>query len=319
MTTLHQEEINTAFHVEPELNRHLTLQSSNRCFDGEQRYYMHTSAITQSQMTFSIYLPDSALAGQCCPAILYLSGLTSNPDSPTQKAHVQKKCSELGVIFIAPDTSPRSKDSTGKSSNTDNDALNNDVPNDERYYVGQGASYYVDAQLAPWSHHFNMYSYIIDEFYPLVCEQFNISSVGISGHSMGGHGALRFGFMAPDKFISVSAFSPISVASESEWGQAAFKEYFGEHTKEDWAQYDATYAIKQAGKQYPSILVDQGDADEYYHDGELQPEQLQQVCQEVGQPLTLRYHAGFDHSYYFVQTVINDHIEHHYKAAQLMV
>lgn len=276
----------------------LTLKSNNRCFDGEQRYYTHTSKATQSEMTFSIYLPDRAIAGKLCPAILYLSGLTCSPDNVTHKAHFQKLCSELGIIFIAPDTSPKG----------------DEVPNDDRYYVGQGASYYVDATSAPWSEHFNMQRYIIDELYDLMRSQFPISSVGITGHSMGGHGALLLGFKYPSKFVSVSAIAPVCEASSSSWGEEAFTEYFGAD-KSAWTQHDAVQAILAAGKQYSSILVDQGAADEFYLEGKLQPEKLQQVCLKVTQPLTLRYQAGFDHSYYFIETVMADHIRHHHQAA----
>ncbi len=282
----------------------LTLTSNNRCFDGEQHYYTHESSATNSTMTFSIYLPDKALAGKTCPAIMFLSGLTCSPDNPTHKAHFQKKCSEMGVIFIAPDTSPKS------STNP-----NSDIADDERYYVGQGASYYVDASQAPWETHFKMQSYIINEFYELVTDLFTISSIGLMGHSMGGHGALLLGFKYPSKFVSVSAIAPIAAVSESQWGEEAYQAYFGaDNSQQSWSQHDAVSAIQQAGKQYPSILIDQGEADEFYQDNHLQTDKIQKVCQAVGQPLTLRYHASYDHSYYFVQSVMDDHIEHHYKA-----
>lgn len=281
----------------------MTQISVNRCFDGEQHYYSHESESTKTPMTFSIYLPDEALAGNRCPAILYLSGLTCNADNVTHKAHFQQCCSELGVIFIAPDTSPRSTDGI-------------DVANDERYFVGQGASYYVDATRAPWSDNFNMQSYIVDELYDLLREEFAISSVGIMGHSMGGHGALMLGFKFPSKFVSVSALSPVCAASESAWGQAAYTEYFGDD-KSVWQQFDAAHTIESVGQQYASILVDQGGADEFLADGQLQTQKLQQACIAAQQPLTLRYQAGHDHSYYFIQSVINDHIQHHYRMAQL--
>ena len=284
-------------------NTKLTIISTNRCFDGEQRYYRHQSEATKTPMTFSIYLPDEALAGHLCPAILYLSGLTCNADNVTHKAHFQQKCSELGMIFIAPDTSPRSSDEQ-------------DVPNDERYFVGQGASYYVDATQAPWSDNFNMQSYIADELYDLLRTEFGIASIGIMGHSMGGHGALLLGFTYPSKFVSVSALSPVCAASESAWGQAAFTEYFGDD-KEKWQASDAAHTIETVGQQYTSILVDQGAADEFLADGQLQTSKLQQACAKAGQPLTLRYQAGHDHSYYFIQSVIEDHIEHHWRMAQL--
>lgn len=278
----------------------LTLTSDNRCFEGQQRYYSHESTSTGTTMSFSIYLPDEAVAGQTCPALLYLSGLTCNADNVTHKGQFQRLCSELGMIFIAPDTSPRGEE----------------VPNDERYYVGQGASYYVDAKCEPWAQHFNMESYIVEEFYDLIRSQFPVTSIGITGHSMGGHGALMFGFKYPSKFVSVSAIAPVCEASQSEWGQEAYQAYFGDD-QSDWTRYDATGAIRQAGKQYSTLLVDQGAADDFYLDGKLQTEKLQAVCREVEQPLTLRYHAGFDHSYYFIQSVLEDHLYHHLKAANL--
>lgn len=287
-------------------NSKITQISVNRCFDGEQHYYSHESSSTKTPMTFSIYMPDEALAGRRCPAILYLSGLTCNADNVTHKAHFQQKCSELGIIFIAPDTSPRS--SEGSDSN--------EVPNDERYFVGQGASYYVDATQSPWSKHFNMQSYIVDELYDLLRSEFPIHSIGVTGHSMGGHGALLLGFKFPGKFVSVSALSPVCAASESAWGQAAYTEYFGDD-KSRWAQADAAQMIKKSGQQYASILVDQGAADNFLAEGQLQTTQLQRACDKANQPLTLRYQAGHDHSYYFIQTVINDHIEHHWRMAQM--
>ncbi|TXD96487.1 S-formylglutathione hydrolase [Psychrobacter frigidicola] len=287
----------------------LTSVSVNRCFDGEQHYYSHQSTATKTPMTFSIYLPDEAMAGNRCPAVLYLSGLTCNADNVTHKAHFQQRCSELGMIFIAPDSSPRS------SSSSDADGAT-DVPNDERYFVGQGASYYVDATREPWADNFNMQSYIVDELYDLLRAEFAISSIGVMGHSMGGHGALLLGFKFPSKFVSISALSPVCAASESAWGQAAFTEYFGED-KAVWKEFDASHTVATVGQQYSSILVDQGAADEFLADGQLQTPKLQQACEKAKQPLTLRYQAGHDHSYYFIQTFINDHLEHHWRMAQL--
>ena len=206
-------------------------------------------------------------------------------------------------MFIAPDTSPRS-------------SKGSDVANDERYFVGQGASYYVDATQAPWAENFNMQSYIVDELYDLLRSEFPIHSIGITGHSMGGHGALLLGFKFPGKFVSVSALSPVCASSESAWGQAAYTEYFGAD-KALWSQADASKVIEKVGQQYSSILVDQGAADEFLADGQLQTSKLQQACTSANQPLTLRYQAGHDHSYYFIQSVINDHIEHHWRKAQL--
>ncbi|OXL27134.1 S-formylglutathione hydrolase [Psychrobacter sp. DAB_AL32B] len=301
--------MNNSYNHSLSASTQLTQKSVNRCFDGEQHYYSHQSTSTKTAMTFSIYLPDEALAGQRCPAILYLSGLTCNADNVTHKAHFQQKCSELGMIFIAPDTSPRS---SGGVDSRDS----NEVPNDERYFVGQGASYYVDATQAPWDNNFNMQSYIVDELYDLLRSEFPIHSIGITGHSMGGHGALLLGFKFPGKFVSVSALSPVCAASESAWGKAAYAEYFGDDTSL-WSQADASQVIEQVGQQYSSILVDQGAADEFLAEGQLQTSKLQQACEKAKQPLTLRYQAGHDHSYYFIQSVINDHIEHHWRKAQL--
>ncbi len=190
------------------------------------------------------------------------------------------------------------------------------MPNDERYFVGQGASYYVDATQQPWAEHFNMQSYIVDELYDLLRSEFPIHSMGITGHSMGGHGALLLGFKFPSKFVSVSALSPVCAASESAWGQAAYTEYFGDD-QSLWSQADASKMIEKVGQQYASILVDQGAADNFLAEGQLQTAKLQDACTKAKQPLTLRYQAGHDHSYYFIQSVINDHIEHHWRMAQL--
>lgn len=301
--------MNNTYNKSLSANSQLTQKSVNRCFDGEQHYYSHQSTATKTPMTFSIYLPDEALAGRLCPAVLYLSGLTCNADNVTHKAHFQQKCSELGMIFIAPDTSPRSSDG---SDNGDS----GEVPNDERYFVGQGASYYVDATQQPWAEHFNMQSYIVDELYDLLRSEFPIHSMGITGHSMGGHGALLLGFKFPSKFVSVSALSPVCAASESAWGQAAYTEYFGDD-QSLWSQADASKMIEKVGQQYASILIDQGAADNFLAEGQLQTVKLQDACTKAKQPLTLRYQAGHDHSYYFIQSVINDHIEHHWRMAQL--
>ncbi len=296
----------------------LTKKSVNRCFEGEQHYYSHLSEATKTSMTFSIYLPDEALAGQLCPAIMYLSGLTCSADNVTHKAHFQKKCSELGIILIAPDTSPRSQSETSGNNSSNKKVVQ--VPNDERYFVGQGASFYVDATCAPWSDNFNMQTYIVDELYDLLRSEFAISSIGIMGHSMGGHGALLLGFKFPSKFVSVSALAPVCAASASAWGQAAFAEYFGtdsDNNQSTWQEHDAAAIIEKVGRQYLDILVDQGGADEFLAEGQLQTAKLQQACEIAGQPLTLRYQAGHDHSYYFIQSVMDDHIYHHCRAAEL--
>ncbi|MGP9688243.1 S-formylglutathione hydrolase [Psychrobacter sp. AOP22-C1-C5] len=297
--------MNNSYNHSLSANTQLTQKSVNRCFNGEQHYYRHQSMSTKTPMTFSIYMPDEALSGQLCPAILYLSGLTCNADNVTHKGHFQQKCSELGIIFIAPDTSPRSDADVGI-----------EVADDERYFVGQGAGYYVDAKEAPWAEHFNMETYIVDELYDLLRAEFPISTMGIMGHSMGGHGSLLLGFKHPSKFISVSAMSPVCSASESSWGQKAYTEYFGDD-KALWEQSDASKVIARLGRQYAGILIDQGGADEFFLEGHLQTSTLQDACEKAKQPLTLRYHAGHDHSYYFIQSMMNDHIEHHWHMAQI--
>ena len=201
-------------------NSQLTQKSVNRCFNGEQHYYSHQSTATKTSMTFSIYLPDEALTGQRCPAILYLSGLTCNADNVTHKAHFQQRCNELGMIFIAPDTSPRSVPASDEAETVE-------VPNDERYFLSvKGQGIMSTRQKHLWADNFNMESYIVEELYDLLRSEFPIDTIGITGHSMGGHGALLLGFKFPSKFVSVSALSPVCAASESAWGQAAYTGVF---------------------------------------------------------------------------------------------
>ncbi|RZA04279.1 MAG: S-formylglutathione hydrolase [Moraxellaceae bacterium] len=276
--------------------------SSNRCFEGEQRIYEHESSVIGLPMKFGIYLPPQALAaqsnGQKCKTLFYLAGLTCNEETFAIKAHAQALAAELGFILITPDTSPRG-----------------DVAQGDHWDIGQGAGFYIDATQAPWTPHYQMESYITQELYDLLTANFPVDSAktGIFGHSMGGHGALTLAFKYPEKFKSVSAFAPIAAPMQCAWGQKAFSQYLGDN-KESWQAHDASQLISQKGQQFEQILVDQGLADQFIE--QLGIEQLEAVCQQAKQPLTLRRHAGYDHGYYFIQSFVGDHLRFH--AAQLL-
>lgn len=273
--------------------------SSNRCFNGEQRIYEHESTIIGLPMKFGVFLPPQALNGdgsaKSYHTLFYLAGLTCTEDTFAIKAHAQQLAAQLGFIIITPDTSPRG-----------------DVPQGDHWDIGQGAGFYIDATQAPWKRNYKMESYITQELYELVKTNFavNAEKIGIFGHSMGGHGALTLAFKHPDKFKSVSAFAPIAAPVACAWGQKAFNEYLGSDQTQ-WQAHDATKLITKNGKLFTDILVDQGLADQFLD--QLHTDQLEQVCQQEGQPLTLRRHAGYDHGYYFIQTFINDHLNFHAK------
>lgn len=276
--------------------------SSNRCFGGEQRIYEHESSVIGLPMKFGIYLPPQALEaqpnGKKCKTLFYLAGLTCNEETFAIKAHAQALAAELGLILVTPDTSPRG-----------------DVAQGDHWDIGQGAGFYIDAVLAPWTPHYQMESYITQELYELVAVHFPVDTAkaGIFGHSMGGHGALTLAFKYPQKFKSVSAFAPIAAPMQSAWGQKAFSQYLGDD-QTHWQAHDASQLITQKGKQFDRILVDQGLADQFIE--QLGIEQLEAACQQVEQPLTLRRHAGYDHGYYFIQSFVSDHL--HFHAAQLL-
>jgi S-formylglutathione hydrolase len=272
----------------------LELVSSVRCFDGTQRVYQHASATLSCDMRFGVYLPPAANV-ECVPALFWLSGLTCTEQNFITKAGAQRVASALGIALVVPDTSPRGAG----------------VPDDEGYDFGCGAGFYVDATRAPWSTHYRMYSYIVDELRTLVAERFpvDVNRFGISGHSMGGHGALTIALKNPHLFRTVSAFSPISSPIDCPWGQKALSGYLG--SKEaDWEPYDSTKVMLERGWSGPEILVDQGDADEFLHT-QLKPTLLIAVAEQACVPLRLRTRVGYDHSYYFVSTFIGEHIEHH--------
>ncbi len=260
---------------------------------GKLVVYRHDSIETKTPMTFSIFLPPQAGAGEKLPVVWYLSGLTCTHANVTEKGDYRRVCAELGLIFIAPDTSPR-----GES-----------VPDDAAYDFGQGAGFYVDATEAPFADNYRMYSYFTDELPALVAANFPVDMTrqSILGHSMGGHGALVIALRNP-VYRAVSAFSPIVAPSQVPWGEKAFTGYLGPD-RAAWAAYDAC-ALIASGHRVPDILVDQGDADSFLT-SQLKPELLRAACDTAGQPITLRLQPGYDHSYYFISSFMDDHLRWH--------
>ncbi|WP_347716879.1 S-formylglutathione hydrolase [Sphingomonas sp.] len=267
--------------------------STNRAFGGVQGVYRHASAACRTDMTFSVFVPDHA-PGAKLPVVWYLSGLTCSHANVTEKGEYRAACAKLGLIFVAPDTSPRGPD----------------VPDDPAYDFGQGAGFYVDATEAPYADHFNMWSYITDELPALVREVFPVDSSrqSIMGHSMGGHGALTIGLTYPDRYKAVSAFAPIVAPSQVPWGQKALTGYMRD-VREVWRKHDAV-ALIDDGARVPALLVDQGEADTFLAE-QLRPELLAAACEGTGIDLTLRLQPGYDHSYYFISTFMADHLEWH--------
>lgn len=272
----------------------MELVQSNRSFDGEQRIYRFNSISLQGESKFGIYLPAQALAGQACPTLFYLAGLTCTEETFAIKAHAQRLAAQLGLILVTPDTSPRGEQ----------------VAQGDHWDIGQGAGFYINATQAPWAEHFQMESYVAEELYDLVIQQFAVQAerIGIFGHSMGGHGALTLALKHPEKFKSVSAFAPICAPSQCPWGEKAFSNYLGSDQAE-WLKHDATALVQTKTAHFADILIDQGLSDQFY--SQLNPALFQQACQAVGQPLTLREHAGYDHGYYFIQSFIDDHLQFH--------
>jgi len=268
-------------------------------FGGVQGIYTHTSDVVSGDMEFSVYVPPQAENGPL-PVLYYLSGLTCSQDNVTTKGGFQKYAAEQGIIIVCPDTSPRGTDYSGEH---------------DDYDFGSGAGFYVDATASPWSSTYQMYSYIVDELPALIAEHFPVDShrCGIFGHSMGGHGALVIGLRNPDKFQSISAFSPIVVPTQVPWGQKAFEGYLADDPQQ-WSNYDATELIKTGHKVNRPILIDQGTADPFLTT-QLQPELFEAACEKAGQALKLRMQPEYDHSYFFISSFMQDHIEHH---AQLL-
>lgn len=272
----------------------MKLIQTNKCFEGEQRIYQITSSFLNGTTKFSIYLPPQALNGQKCAALFYLAGLTCNEETFVIKAHAQRLASQLGLILICPDTSPRG----------------DDVAQADSWDLGQGAGFYLNATQAPWSAHYQMESFIIDELYTLVLQEFPIQNdaIGIFGHSMGGYGALALAWKYPEKFKSVSAFAPICLPSQCPWGQKAFSNYLGDD-KTEWAKHDPEQLVLEKGQCFDEVLIDQGKSDQFY--SQLNPEKFQQACEKVGQKLSLRFHDDYDHGYFFIQSFIDDHLQFH--------
>ncbi len=266
--------------------------SETKIYGGTQGFYSHTAKSTQCEMQFSVFVP----AGEGpFPVVWYLSGLTCTAENATTKAGFQRVAAELGLIVVCPDTSPR-----GDS-----------VPDDDAYDFGQGAGFYVNATEAPWSEHFHMYDYIVSELPRVIAANFPVDEnrQAITGHSMGGHGALTIGFRNPDRYASMSAFSPIVSPMNCPWGEKALGGYMGPD-KTKWADHDACALAKKVTRQFDDILVDQGTADNFL-EGQLKPHLFEQACSEAGQKLTLRMRPGYDHSYYFIASFIEDHLRFH--------
>ena len=273
----------------------LKLKSEYRCFDGTVAYYSHQSATCNCEMNFAVYLPPQARS-QSVPILYYLSGLTCNEENFMTKAGAQRSAAELGIMLVAPDTSPR----------------NTGIPDEDKEWdLGSGAGFYVDATQSPWDKYYQMYSYITKELPELIAANFQVKAnkQSIMGHSMGGHGALICALKNSQQYLSVSAFAPIASPMQCPWGEKLFTAYLGTN-KQEWAQYDATELVKSIQLD-STILIDQGTTDQFYQQQQLLPEKFQQACQEVGQKLNLRWQEGYDHSYFTISSFITDHIQHH--------
>jgi S-formylglutathione hydrolase len=272
----------------------LELKSKHVCYGGEQRFYLHQSRETRGPMKFAAYVPPQARSGTV-PVLYFLSGLTCTEETFSIKAHAQMWAAELGLMLIAPDTSPREPRIAGDA---------------DAWDFGYSAGFYLDATEAPWSSHYRMYSYLTAELPQIVAANLpvNPDAVGIFGHSMGGHGALTLGLRNPGLYRSISAFAPIAAPMQCPWGIKAFERYLGSDRR-NWAQYDAAELV--AKKPHPApILIDQGDADQFLAE-QLKPQKFADAAAKSGQALTLRMQAGYDHGYYFIQTFIPDHLRHH--------
>ena len=272
----------------------LNLISENRCFNGTLGVYSHPSETCNSEMRFSIYQPPQ-VKSEPLPVLYFLAGLTCTEENFMAKAGAQQYAAKYGLILVAPDTSPRNTGISGE---------------DDDWDFGTGAGFYVDATVEPWASHYKMYSYIVHELPALIAENFPIKpeKQGLFGHSMGGHGALICALKNPQQYQSVSAFAPIAAPMRCPWGEKAFTNYLGAD-KETWRDYDASELVITANYNHP-ILIDQGTTDPFL-EKQLLPQVFETACKKVGQPLTLRYQEGYNHSYYFIATFIEDHIRHH--------
>jgi len=272
----------------------LEVVSENRSHGGRQLVVRHASLATGTDMTFSIFLPPQAEGGGKVPVVWYLSGLTCTHANVTEKGEYRAACAEHGIIFVAPDTSPRGEG----------------VPDAESYDFGQGAGFYVDATREPWEANFRMWSYVTDELPVLVASEFpvDMERQGITGHSMGGHGALTVALRSPNRFRSVSAFAPIVAPGQVPWGRKALTGYLGDD-RTAWRKHDAV-ALIEDGAKLDELLVDVGTADPFL-EKELRPELLDKACADAGIRLQLNLREGYDHSYYFISTFMADHLRWH--------
>ncbi len=276
----------------------LTNMSATKCFGGWIKRYKHYSTSLKCEMVFAIYLPPQA-ESRAVPVLWWLSGLTCTDENFMQKAGAQRMAAELGIAIICPDTSPRGLNLPGE---------------DDSYDFGSGAGFYLNATQAPWAEHYRMYDYLTEELPALVKSHFPVDGrEAISGHSMGGHGALVLALRQPGRYSSVSAFAPIANPSHCPWGQKAFSGYLGDDHLQ-WQQYDACALIAR-GASRQELFVDQGEADEFLAN-QLGADALRTACGQAGVPLIYRCHSGYDHSYFFVASFIDDHLRYHAKYLQ---
>lgn len=273
----------------------LEIKSAAKTFGGWTKHYTHHSTVLNCDMRFAIFLPPQTANGQKVPVLYWLSGLTCTDANLMEKAGAQRMAAELGVAIVAPDTSPRGPD----------------VADDDGYDLGQGAGFFVNATQAPWNRHFQMYDYVLNELPALIEDTFPVSDKrSIFGHSMGGHGALVLALRNPERFQSVSAFSPIANPVNCPWGQKAFATYLGKDTA-TWADYDASLLMRNTAGSVPA-LVDQGEADNFLEE-QLKPEALEAAAKARGYPLELNRREGYDHSYHFIASFVEDHLRFHAK------
>ncbi|MDQ4126872.1 MAG: S-formylglutathione hydrolase [Actinomycetota bacterium] len=273
----------------------LTALDEHACFGGAVGFYAHHSSACDAEMRFAVYVPPQASEGPV-PTLYYLAGLTSTEETFMIKGGAQRLASEHGLMLVAPDTSPRGLGLPGE---------------DDAWDFGSGAGFYLDATVEPWSRHYKMDTYTTRELPEVIEANFPASEArGIFGHSMGGHGALTLALKNPDRYTSVSAFAPISAPTRAPWGGKAFSGYLGAD-EEAWRGHDASELVRKSP--FPdgrNILVDQGTADQFL-EKQLYPEVFEEACREADQPLTLRWHEGYDHGYYFISTFMEDHVRHH--------
>ena len=267
--------------------------SVNKSFGGWHKQYSHQSKVLNCAMRFAIYLPPQVSNGEKVPVLYWLSGLTCSDENFMQKAGAQRMAAELGIAIVAPDTSPRG----------------DDVADDDGYDLGKGAGFYVNATQAPWNRHYQMYDYIVNELPEIIEAAFPVTQKrAISGHSMGGHGALTIAMLNPKRYCSVSAFSPICNPINTPWGEKAFTAYLGKD-QATWHDHDASELMRQA-RQFVPAKVDQGGADDFLSE-QLKPETLVAAAKLSGYPLALNIHQGYDHSYYFISSFIEEHLRFH--------